>query len=171
MKIIISILFIWLWGISMPSMAQHKLLLESPAFASNSTIPILYTCKGGDHSPPLAWQDAYGRDTQSFVLTVEDPDAPNGVWDHWVIYNIPPVIRQLAQDAGLPDNAQNGMNSWGVSGYRGPCPPKGKHRYIFTLYTLNIMLNIHSMPTKSEVLDAMQGHITGVAQLIGLFGS
>ena len=153
----------------MPSMAQHHLLLESPAFSSNSAIPTLYTCKGGDHSPPLVWKDAYGSDTQSFVLTLEDPDAPNGVWDHWVLYNIPPIVRQLAEegDATLP----SGLNSWGTPGYRGPCPPQGTHRYIFTLYTLNIMLNIHSNPTKSELLDVMQGHITGVAQLIGLFGS
>ncbi len=133
MKKIIGILLVGLWGLSMPSMAQHHLLLESPAFASNSAIPVLYTCKGGDHSPPLVWKDAYGSDTQSFVLTVEDPDALTGVWDHWVLYNIPPIVRQLAEDGN--STLPSGLNSWGTPVYRGPCPPQGTHRYIFTLYS------------------------------------
>lgn len=164
-----AILLIGLLGVFMHCAANNKLILESPAFGSNSFIPTQYTCKGGDHSPPLLWKDAYGSDTQSFVLTVEDPDAPSGTWDHWVMYNIPPNIRELSVDASLPPNAKMGLNSWGTPRYRGPCPPSGTHRYVFTLYSLNIMLMIHDLPTKAEVLDAMQGHITGTSQLIGLF--
>ena len=162
---------LFLWIVSLTSFAQNVLVLESPAIAPNSNFPLRFTCKGADKSPPLHWKDNQTLDTQSFVLTLSDPDAPNGYWDHWVLYNIPASVRELKEGDDLPDNTSYGLNSWGKKVYKGPCPLESKHRYIFTLYALNVRLDLHPIPTKSEILDAMQGHVNALTELIVLYSS
>jgi hypothetical protein len=111
--------------------------------------------------------------TRSFALIADDPDAPVGTWVHWVLYNIPSSARTLIEsipaDAKLADGSINGKNSWGKPGYGGPCPPSGTHRYFFKLYALDTVLNLGSGATKEQLLNAMQGHILGQAELMGKY--
>ncbi|MDA8382716.1 MAG: YbhB/YbcL family Raf kinase inhibitor-like protein [Betaproteobacteria bacterium] len=145
------------------------LTLTSPSFRSGEPIPKPYTCDGADGSPPLAWTGT-PADTKAFALVVEDPDAPGGTWVHWVLYNIPAHAHALEADvphgAALPDGARQGLNSWRKTGYGGPCPPSGTHRYWFHLYALDSPLDLKA-PTKAQLLDAMKGHILGKAELMG----
>jgi Raf kinase inhibitor-like YbhB/YbcL family protein len=165
MKRQIQLLFLLgLWSIRSFSMT---LLLESPAFQSQSTIPVLYTCKGKDLSPPLIWNNPPAN-TKSFVLIVDDPDAPFGTWVHWVLFNIPAHLRQLAEATSTLKPAISGKNSWGTTGYRGPCPPSGTHHYMFTLYALDTELKLDDRATKQTVMDAMQDHVIESSVLIGL---
>ena len=154
-------------GFSLRSMAM-SLSIESPAFTANSLMPTQFTCDGADSSPPLVWQDT-ANNTQSYALIVDDPDAPAGVWTHWVLFNIPAKINQLAVGATIPAEAISSKNSWGGTGYQGPCPPSGVHRYFFKLYALDSMLNLNESATKEEVEQAMQGHIIDSSELIGLY--
>jgi len=147
--------------------------LKSKAFKNNEYIPKKYSCLGEDISPELEWKDA-PQNTVTFVLICDDPDAPVGVWDHWVIYNIPANKNKLEE--GIPkigklsDGSLQGKNSWGKIGYGGPCPPPGPpHRYIFKLYALDTTLQLKPGATKTEILDAIKGHILATAQLTGLF--
>lgn len=145
-----------------------SLSLSSSAFLSNASIPGQYTCEGSDISPPLRWQDT-SPETKSYVLLVDDPDAPAGVWDHWVLFNIPKNIRQLQEGADIPLGAVSGLNSWGQVGYRGPCPPSGRHRYFFRLYALDQVLTLDETASKKDVLHAMKGHVVAQAELIGVY--
>ena len=146
------------------------LSITSSAFKNGSTIPAVYTCKGDDTSPALSWKDPPSN-TKSFALIMEDPDAPGGIWVHWVIYNIPASARGLQAaaptQAQLADGSLNGVNSWGELGYGGPCPPSGTHRYFFRLYALDAMLNLSSGANKGQVLSAMQNHILAQGELMG----
>lgn len=146
--------------------------LTSPAFTQNGTIPSKYTCDGQDISPPLAWHDP-PTGTQSFALIADDPDAPMRTWVHWVIYNIPDDARELSegipQDAELPDGSRQGKNSWPKTGYGGPCPPSGTHRYFFKLYALDIVLDLESGANKKQLLRAMEGHILAETELMGKY--
>lgn len=144
------------------------LSIESTAFSANASIPSQYTCQGANSSPPLVWQDT-NPGTQSYVLIVDDPDAPGGTWVHWVLFNIPAQMKQLPEDAQIPTGASNGKNSWGVTGYRGPCPPSGTHRYFFKLYALDTILNLSEGATKQDIVQAMQNHIIANTELIGLY--
>jgi Raf kinase inhibitor-like YbhB/YbcL family protein len=146
-----------------------SLVLESPAFSANEPIPVEYTCKGTDHSPALSWHGAPAG-TKSFALIMDDPDAPGGTWDHWVLFNIPATLNELKASARLPAGATSGKNTWGNQGYGGPCPPSGTHRYFFTLYALDTQLSLDSAANKQDVSHAMKGHILDKAELIGLFG-
>lgn len=117
-------------------------ILESSAFNNGGSIPSKYTCDDDDISPPLSWRDA-PTDTKSFVLIVDDPDAPVGTWDHWLLYNIPAATHELAENlTSAPDGAHGGKNSWGKTTYGGPCPPDREHRYFFKLYALDSKLNL-----------------------------
>jgi Raf kinase inhibitor-like YbhB/YbcL family protein len=152
------------------------LVIKSSAFEPAGEIPARYTCTGDDVSLPLNWENvpATGR---SLVLTVDVPDAPDPaapkrVWVHWVLYNIPPDINSLAEHitaATLPAGAIEGMNDWQRTGYGGPCPPVGRHRYCHKLYALDIVLEGLNRPTKADVEAAMQGHIIAQVELIGTF--
>ena len=148
------------------------LQLTSSAFSQGDPIPTKYTCDGDDVSPPLAWGDP-PQSTASFVLINDDPDAPVGTWVHWVLYNLPADARSLeeavASDAELSDGSRNGQNSWRRLGYGGPCPPGGTHRYFFKLYALDTALDLASGANKEEVLKAMEGHILGQAELMGVY--
>ena len=142
--------------------------LTSSAFAAGSPIPALYSCKGRDISPPLAWSDPPAG-TQSFALILDDPDAPVGTWDHWVLFNIPAETRSLPQAFQAAAPMVVGKNSWGKPNYGGPCPPSGTHRYFFRLYALDTTLSLSNKATKADVITAMQGHTLGMAELMGVF--
>ena len=150
------------------------LTLKSSAFDNGAEIPLRYTCSGDDVSVPLNWEDA-PEGTRSFVLIVDDPDAPDPeapkmVWVHWVLYNIPPDINSLAEhitSATLPPGTIEGINDWQRPGYGGPCPPVGRHRYFHKLYALDSVLEGLNRATKADVEAAMQGHIIAQAELIG----
>jgi Raf kinase inhibitor-like YbhB/YbcL family protein len=150
------------------------LALISPAFSDNAAIPARYTCEGDDVSPPLSWSGAPPA-TRSFVLIVDDPDAPDPkaprmTWVHWVVYDLPATATGLAEGVeSLPGHAKAGLNDWKRSGYGGPCPPIGRHRYFHKLYALDKEIGELESPTKQDVLDAMQGHILAEAVMIGTY--
>lgn len=162
------ILFLLLCTVHYKSFAEN-LTLESPAFKINTFIPNEYTCNGLDQSPPLVWNNI-PPNTQSFALIVEDPNAPSGIWTHWILFNIPPTVKQLEAGAPVPPGAANGKNSWGGLGYRGPCPPSiAVHSYVFKLYALDIVLSLGEGTTRDLLLDAMTGHVIGSAELTGFY--
>ena len=142
--------------------------LSSAVFAAGAKIPTKYTCAGEDISPPLAWNDQ-PQGTQSLALIMDDPDAPAGTWDHWLLVNLPANLRNLPEQAGAPAGSVDGKNSWGRTGYGGPCPPRGTHRYFFKLYALDTKLDLPTGTTKSQLLRAMEGHILAQAELIGTY--
>lgn len=140
--------------------------LTSSAFSHNGNIPSEYTCDGSDLSPPLGISDVPSN-AKSLVLISDDPDAPVGTWDHWVVFDIPPATTQIPK--GTEPKGTPGKNSWGKTGYGCPCPPSGAHRYFFKLYALDTMLNIPAGSTKKQIEAAMQGHILAKAELTGLY--
>ena len=152
------------------------LSLTSSAFAAGQTIPKKYTCQGGDRSPPLAWTGVPAR-AKRLALIVDDPDAPDPkapqrVWVHWVLYNIPPTASSLPEAASgrnIPSGASEGTNDWSRSGYGGPCPPIGRHRYFFKLYALDAMVPADQPLTKTALETTMKGHIVAQAELIGTY--
>ena len=150
--------------------------IKSSAFTNNGEIPTQYTCEGSDISPPLAWEDVPDN-TRSLVLIVDDPDAPDPAapkmtWVHWVLYNLPPDsngLGEATQSADLPAGTGEGLNDWKRTGYGGPCPPIGRHRYFFKLYALDTVLQDLKNPTKSEVESAMTEHVLARAVLVGTY--
>lgn len=152
------------------------LTISSTAFQPSGDIPSRYTCQGQDLSPPLQWQ-GIPQGTRSLALIVDDPDAPDPkapkmTWVHWVLYNLPPDSGGLpegATTADLPAGTLEGLNDWKRTGYGGPCPPVGKHRYFHKLYALDIVLTDMKRPAKAQVVAAMQGHILGQAELMGTY--
>ena len=152
------------------------LTLNSPAFPHQGDIPRQYTCQGDDISPALQW-DSLPIGAQSLVLIVDDPDAPDPaaprtVWAHWLLYNLPAQSRGLPEDvrpADLPPGTLQGLNDWNRTGYGGPCPPIGRHRYFFKLYALDIALKDLHTPNKSTLEKALQGHVLEQADWIGMY--
>ena len=146
--------------------------IESSQFAEGAMIPSKFTCDGKDISPPLSWQDIPAG-TKSFALISDDPDAPVGTWVHWVLYNIPPNFTGLEENITSEKEFKNGMrqgsNSWPRTGYGGPCPPSGTHRYFFKLYALDTMLDLTPGINKEQLLKAMSCHILAEAQLMGKY--
>lgn len=148
--------------------------ITSPAFAGNGEIPAVHTCEGRDLSPALSWT-APPAGTQSLALIVDDPDAPDPAapkttWVHWVLYNLPPMAASLPEGAsGLPPGTLQGVNDWRRTGYGGPCPPVGRHRYFFKLYALDTLLPDLRQPTKAALEKAMQGHVLAHAELVGTY--
>jgi len=154
-----------------------SLTLSSPAFHHNEDIPARYTCDDEDMSPPLVWTGVPAG-AVSLVLLVDDPDAPDPAaprmtWVHWVLYNMPPDSSGLAEDLtpeeDLPGGTLEGINDWNRTGYGGPCPPVGRHRYFFKLYALDTMLPDLGRPTKASLEKAMHGHIIAQAEYIGTY--
>jgi len=151
-----------------------SLTLTSAAFAPNGAIPAKHTCEGNDASPPLAWSGV-PQGTKSLALIVDDPDAPDPAapkmtWVHWVLYNLAPGATGLAEGAAtLPAGTLQGLNDWQRTGYGGPCPPIGRHRYFFKLYALDIVLPDLARPNKVKVEKAMHGHILAQAELVGTY--
>lgn len=142
------------------------MMIESPAFEQHHTIPERYTCSGDNVSPPLKFE-GLPKNAVSLVLIVDDPDAPRGTFDHWIVWNIPAASHEIKEDAHFP---MEGTNGYGERGYKGPCPPPGKpHRYFFKLYALDVQLDLPAGSSKAEVEKAIQGHILEKAELVGLF--
>ena len=140
--------------------------LVSSAFEHNQKIPAKYTCMGEGVNPPLKFVDV-PENAKSLVLIVDDPDAPMGTWVHWVVFNIDPKIKEFSENS-KPDGVE-AVTSFGRTGYGGPCPPSGTHRYFFKLYALDTTLNLLENADKKRVEDAMHVHIIDQAELVGLF--
>jgi Raf kinase inhibitor-like YbhB/YbcL family protein len=148
----------------------------SSAFAANGDIPAIHTCEGRDQSPPLAWSGVPAG-TRSLALIVDDPDAPDPAapkmtWVHWVVYNLPADTTGLATGTSatnLPAGARQGLNDWQREGYGGPCPPIGRHRYVFKLFALDTVLPALTPATKAGLEKAMQGHILARSELVGYY--
>ncbi len=143
--------------------------ITSPAFSMNESIPVRFTCDGENISPELVISGTPER-TQSLVLTLEDPDVPkniraDGMWDHWIIWNIPPNTTRLKESAVPPGILGTGTN--GKTSYLGPCPPDREHRYIFTLYALDTSISLPKGSKKEQLLRAMDSHIIKQTNLIG----
>jgi Raf kinase inhibitor-like YbhB/YbcL family protein len=153
---------------------EIKMQISSASFSNNAPIPTQYTCEGQDVSPPLSWS-AIPEGTQSLVLIVDDPDAPDPAapkmtWVHWVLYNLPPDSQGLEENVRqLPIGAGEGLNDWKRTGYGGPCPPIGRHRYFHKLYALDVVLPDLHRPTKAAIEQAMRGHVLAQAELIGTY--
>lgn len=151
-------------------------LLHSSVFLPAEAIPSRYTCEGKDVSPPLAWMDAPGN-TKSFALIMDDPDAPDPaapkrVYVHWILYDLPAEVHALKEgvkDADLPPGTRQGVNDWNRTGYGGPCPPVGRHRYFFRLYALDVLLGDLGTPKRKDLDRALQNHILGEAVLMGTY--
>jgi len=148
--------------------------ITSPVFIDHTAIPSVYTCDGKSINPPLSFSDI-PSEAKSLVLIMDDPDVPkkllpSGVFDHWVIYNIDPKVREIAENS-VPAGAAQGLNGAGQQKYYGPCPPDREHRYFFTLYALDAKLDfaVPETVTKQMVLGQLQGHIIEKAELVGLY--
>ena len=152
------------------------LTLTSPAFTHNGAMPARLTCDGQDLSPELRWS-GLPADTKSLALIVDDPDAPDPAaprmtWVHWVLYNIPPTATSLAEavaPGALPAGTRQGLNDWGRTGYGGPCPPIGRHRYFHKLYSLDAVLPDLGKPVKAALEQAMKGHVLASTELVGTY--
>jgi Raf kinase inhibitor-like YbhB/YbcL family protein len=152
------------------------LSISSPAFAANGSIPAVHTCEGKDISPALNWS-GIPTGAKSLALIVDDPDAPDPaapkmIWVHWTLYNIPPTAPGFAEAVApkdLPAGTLEGTNDWKRTGYGGPCPPIGRHRYFFKLYALDTTLPDLKRPTKDALLKAMEGHILEQTEMIGTY--
>jgi hypothetical protein len=151
-----------------------SLEIRSAAFVHEASIPVRYTCQGENVSPPLTWSGVPAG-TRSLALIVDDPDAPDPrapkmIWVHWVLYNLPPTATELPEAVRqLPSATREGLNDWGKTGYGGPCPPIGRHRYFHKLYALDCELDGLGHPTKAELERAMAGHILARAELVGTY--
>ena len=151
-----------------PKEGEMVLSISSTAFQEGESIPAQYSCQGQDISPPLAWGEPPAG-TKSLALIVNDPDAPVGVFTHWVLFNLPAGSRELPEavpaEPQLANGALQGKNDFGKIGYAGPCPPPGSpHRYRFTLYALDNALDLKSGATKKQVIEAMSGHVLAQGQ-------
>jgi Raf kinase inhibitor-like YbhB/YbcL family protein len=172
---VFGILTAGLIGLNLLGSNAMAMSLMSPAFENGGQIPSKYTCEGEDISPPLTW-DGVPEGTKSLVLIVDDPDAPDPdapkmVWVHWVLYNIPPEVKGLPEDAdrvGLPPEVVSGLNDFKRTRYGGPCPPIGRHRYFHKLYALDTVLDLKKA-TKPDVEQAMEGHVLATTELIGTY--
>jgi len=150
--------------------------LTSSAFADGQAIPREHTCDGDDVSPPLTWTGV-PEGAESLVLIVDDPDAPDPAapkltWVHWVLYNLPPStvsLRPGVKASELPSGTREGLNDWKRTGYGGPCPPIGRHRYFHKLYALDVSLPDLGATTKAVLERAMAGHVLAKAQLMGTY--
>jgi Raf kinase inhibitor-like YbhB/YbcL family protein len=158
------------------SRTTNVLTLRAPDFAADGGIPAQHTCDGADRSPALSWT-GQPPGTRSLVLIVDDPDAPDPAkpqrtWVHWVLYDLPPSVTALDEGVAsraLPTGTREGLNDWGAAGWRGPCPPVGRHRYFFKLSALDVVLPALSHPDKAAVERAMHGHVLAHSELIGRY--
>lgn len=146
--------------------------LTSSAFSQGSAIPTRYSCDGEDVSPPLRWSEP-PAEAEALALIMDDPDAPAGTWDHWILFNLPAGAGELAEGIEAvetrEDGSVHGANSWGRLGYGGPCPPGGTHRYFFKLYALDQPIELGPGTSKGGLLSAMEGHILEQVELMGTY--
>jgi Raf kinase inhibitor-like YbhB/YbcL family protein len=180
--LLVLALYFFMWGVARAEVPQEiggsrmSFTLASPAFKNQGEIPTKYTCEGQDISPPLSWSGV-PEGTKSLVLIVDDPDAPDPkaprmTWVHWVLYDLPPSSGKLPEAVAakdLPKGTREGLSDWKRTGYGGPCPPIGRHRYFHKLYALDTILPDLGQPTKADVEKSMQGHILASVELIGTY--
>ena len=150
-----------------------RLTLASTAFTEGGSIPARHTCEGQDTAPALSWSGV-PEGTKSLALIVDDPDAPDPkapkrTWVHWVLYDIPPDRAGIAEGGATPPGARDGRNDWNKTGYGGPCPPIGRHRYFHKLYALDVALGDRGTLTKADLEAAMKGHVLAEARLMGTY--
>lgn len=166
-----SLAIIIVFSLSLSPQAGETLGVSSPAFQNGGRIPEKYTCEGSDVSPELTW--AFKGEARCFAVTCADPDAPGGTFVHWVMYNISPDLRRLAENQPKTGRAAQwiqGQNDFGRPGYNGPCPPPGRpHRYIFTVYALDVNIEDAGLSMR-ELMGRMKGHIRAQAQTAGTYG-
>ena len=141
--------------------------ITSPAFENNGFTPKKYTCDGADINPQLLIANV-PAETKSLALIVDDPDAPAGIWVHWVVWNIAPQTHEIKENT-VPNGATQGLNDFRKRSYGGPCPPSGTHRYFFKLYALDTMLTLDFNATKAHVEKAMRKHIIAETRIVGLY--
>jgi Raf kinase inhibitor-like YbhB/YbcL family protein len=151
--------------------------LQSPAFTDCGTIPKVYTCDGKDVSPPLTWSGVH-ESARSLALVCEDPDAPSGTWTHWVIFDLPASVKELSEGVEAQERVKmtpsgetaiQGKNDFKKTGYGGPCPPSGAHRYFFRIYALDIELSLGTTTTRPDLLRSIKGHVLAEGQLMGRY--
>ncbi len=147
---------------SMPS----TLDITSSAFAPQAALPAKYTCDAENVNPPLRF-GSIPAEAKSLVLIVDDPDAPSGTWDHWIMFDIPPQTREIGENS--PIQGSHGKGSAGSLTYEGPCPPSGTHRYVFSLYALDSVLGLPEGSSKKAIQNAMEGHILARGELVGVY--
>jgi Raf kinase inhibitor-like YbhB/YbcL family protein len=148
--------------------------ISSPSFSNGGDIAKKFTCDGADVSPQLTWSDPPAG-TKSLALLADDPDAPVGNWNHWVLWNLPAESRELGENVAktgqLPDGSRQGPNDFRKTGYNGPCPPPGKpHRYYFKIFALDAKLDLKGSAGKRELEAAMKGHILAQSEWMGRYG-
>lgn len=151
---------------------EMKINVGSIAFTEGGMIPRQYTCDGEDMSPPLSWS-GIPEGTKSIAIIADDPDAPGGMWVHWVVYNLPPDLKGLPENVPAQKTLANGgiqgMTDFRRIGYGGPCPPSGTHRYFFKVYALDAVLDLDPGAIKKRLLNAMEGHILAEGELMGKY--
>lgn len=162
-----SILCLGFLGCLYSSMTP-ALTLTSSAFNQGGSIPAVFTCEGAGQIPDLQWADIPSG-VKTYALIMQDPDAPAGIWTHWVVFNIPAATTRWDTNKAAPAGVLQGRNSWGQLGYRGPCPPTGKHRYIFTLYALDTVLSLPAGASAAQVQAASVQHVLQQAVLMGTY--
>jgi Raf kinase inhibitor-like YbhB/YbcL family protein len=157
---------------STPKEEKAEIKLTSVAFKAGQSIPAPYTCNGVNISPPLEWS-GLPKTAKAVAIVVDDPDAPEGTWVHWVLYNLPADNIGLVENVPASENLKaggfQGKNDFGKLGYGGPCPPSGTHHYFFKIYALDNELPLQAGATKAELMKAMEGHIVLQGQLIGTY--
>jgi len=174
--IILLVMFSSFYGLAQIETKQGGGIMEikitSTAFKDGEFIPKKYTCDGDNVSPPLEWSEV-PKATQSFALICDDPDAPMGTWFHWVIFNIPASVHKLNENISLnkvlEDGAVQGNNDFRKTGYGGPCPPGGTHRYFFKIYALDKRIGLTPGTTKDELIKELEGHILAEGKLMGKY--
>ena len=160
-------------------LAVMSIVLMSSQFTAGGAIPAAHTCEGKDQAPALHWSGVPAN-AKSLALVVDDPDAPDpkappskkATWVHWVLYNLPPEATSLpagVTKATLPPGTREAKNDWGTPGWRGPCPPIGRHRYFFKLYALDVVLPEIAGADKAKLVAAMKGHVLAEGQLVGTY--
>ena len=162
------------WSLVLAAEKEVSMKLTSPSVSEGQAIPAKFSGEGADVSPALKWEGAPAG-TKSFALICDDPDAPVGTWDHWLIWNIPPTMTELPENVEKKETvlgtARQGMNGWPRLGYNGPMPPRGhgKHRYFFKLYALDTELSVPARANKKQLEQAMKGHVLAQAELMGTY--
>jgi Raf kinase inhibitor-like YbhB/YbcL family protein len=164
--LLIALLVVAAPAVARADQPKGSLQVTSTAFTANGDIPTQYTCEGNDTPPPLSWSEVPAG-TKSVAIVVEDPDAPKGTFTHWIVTNIPPDVRTLAAGTMPPSGTAVALkNDKGKVGYSGPCPPSGKHHYVFKVYALDKSI---TAPTKAMLERAMEGHILAEGELVGMY--
>lgn len=165
-RVLLFLLALTAANVNAENYKELTMKIESPAFKHGQPIPKKYTCSGQDVSPPLAFQGA-PKETKTFALIVDDPDAPMGTFDHWIAWNIPGNTTDLPEGAQIPNQGKNGYRE---ARYRGPCPPPGApHRYFFKLYALDSTIDLPNGSSKKQLEGAIEGHVLGQSELVGTF--